>query len=958
MPAQSPRLLCCLFCLLLSVSLLQLAHAAAAPASEPTLLVTTPAERPVALQDLQIHSHIAGGVALTRIDMRFFNPGTRVLEGQLQFPLADGQHITGFALDINGQLHPAVAVDKVRARQVFESIVRRGADPALLEKTRGNFHRLRIYPLPAGGTRRVRLEYMELLPRQGGQRSWRLPLDFGAVDHFSLQLTIDGQAQRPQMLSPSGAMKWQRRPRGWQAELQQEASVLRGELRLQLPGPADQGPVVGEFAGQHYFHAELQLPAASQWRRPSPQLHLLWDASASGQRRDHARELAALDAYFRHWGSGTVWLQRLRDQAEQPRRYEVRRGNWQALRREIESTLYDGATALHGWRPTGSGDYLLVSDGLGNYGEAALPALPDGSRLYALHAATQADNVRLQALASRHGGRLLQLRHMSTRQAMQALLGETVQLLQASGRGISAVHVDGLSAPGWLRLAGSYDGRPVHVQLQLRQGRRVWQHTLQLDARTPRHALASRLWAQYRLQYLQAEPELQQQKIRELGRQFSLPTQETSLLVLESVQDHVRYDIEPPAHWRADFLRLRQEQQQSEELRQSEHLQRIADAFAEKIRWWEQRYPKDKPPAKLAVADARREAARGRMQEGMASLADADAAPLLAAERSLAPAPAAPAAAPGGARAAAADNALSITLQKWQPDEPYMQRMRQAAAADIYAIYLQERRHWSTSSAFFVDVADLLLEKKQTALGLRVLSNLAEMDLDNVAILRLLGYRLLQAGQPQLAVSILREVRTLAPDEAQSWRDLGLALDASGAKQQAIEHLYEVVRRPWDGRFAEIELIALAELNAIVASSARPLHTRHMDKRLLRNLPLDLRAVLSWDSNDSDMDLWVTDPNGEKCYYGNRFTRQGGRLSRDFTGGYGPEEFSLREARPGVYRIEANYFGDRQQVIAGATSLQLTLTTGFGTARARTQTVILRLKQQSDTVFVGEFRVQ
>ncbi len=66
-----------------------------------------------------------------------------MLEGELQFPLADGQQISGFALDINGEMRDAVPVPKDRSRQVFEEIARRGVDPGLLEQTAGNQFRLR-----------------------------------------------------------------------------------------------------------------------------------------------------------------------------------------------------------------------------------------------------------------------------------------------------------------------------------------------------------------------------------------------------------------------------------------------------------------------------------------------------------------------------------------------------------------------------------------------------------------------------------------------------------------------------------------------------------------------------------------------------------------------------------------------------------------------------------------------
>jgi tetratricopeptide (TPR) repeat protein len=270
---------------------------------------------------------------------------------------------------------------------------------------------------------------------------------------------------------------------------------------------------------------------------------------------------------------------------------------------------------------------------------------------------------------------------------------------------------------------------------------------------------------------------------------------------------------------------------------------------------------------------------------------------------------------------------------------------------------LDERPDWTDSSAFFLDAADLLFERKQPGLALRVLSNLAEMDLENRQLLRILAYRLLQAGYPEPAISVLRKVLELSRDEPQSWRDLGLAFQAAGRSQEAVDHLYRVVEGRWNPRFPEIELVALGELNAILATTETLVDTSHIDQRLLRNLPLDLRVVLTWDADNSDMDLWVTDPNGEKSYYGNRLSYQGGRVSPDFTTGYGPEEYSLKRAKPGRYLVQANFFGHSQQVVAGATTLQLDLFTHFGTPDQTRESVTLRLRGAKDVVTVGEFVV-
>jgi Ca-activated chloride channel family protein len=317
----------------------------------------------------------------------------------------------------------------------------------------------------------------------------------------------------------------------------------------------------------------------------------------------------------------------------------------------------------------------------------------------------------------------------------------------------------------------------------------------------------------------------------------------------------------------------------------------------------------------------------------------------------MAEAPAAAPPAPGAADAV-------IRLRPWRPDAPYAARLRAASRDNVYRVYLDERPDHVQSTAFFLDAADLLFEKGLPELGVRVLSNLAEMDLENRHILRILGYRLLQAGRHELAIPVFRKVLALSPEEPQSYRDLGLAHAAAREFQQAVDLLREVVVKPWHGRFPEVELIALAELNAIAANAGQPLDLSRIDPRLLRNLPLDVRVVLTWDADNTDIDLWVTDPNGEKAYYGHRLTYQGGRMSMDFTGGYGPEEFSLRIAKPGIYKVQANFYGHRQQTVAGATTLQAKFITGFGTPGQKERIVTLRLSGANEVIDVGEMEIR
>jgi uncharacterized protein YfaP (DUF2135 family) len=179
-----------------------------------------------------------------------------------------------------------------------------------------------------------------------------------------------------------------------------------------------------------------------------------------------------------------------------------------------------------------------------------------------------------------------------------------------------------------------------------------------------------------------------------------------------------------------------------------------------------------------------------------------------------------------------------------------------------------------------------------------------------------------------------------------------------GRPQEAVDALMAVVERPWDDRFGGIALITLAEINAIASREGGRLALPRLDPRLRQNLPLALRAVLSWDADNTDMDLWVAQPDGERCGYNHPRTAAGGRISQDFTGGYGPEEYSIRRAASGKYRIEVDYFGDSQVLVSGAVTVQVWLSTGFGTAGQRDRRMSVRLTPESDNVLVGEFEVQ
>jgi hypothetical protein len=949
----------------------------------PVRLEALGAERPIELRALGITSDITGRFAMTTVEMTFFNPNNRVLEGELQFPLLDGQTVTGFALSLAGGkkevMREAVPVDKAKGRRTFEAIERQNVDPALLEVTQGNNFKLRVYPLNPGDERRVRVTYGEALPDTRDGLLYRLPLAYAdKIGRLDIRIGAEGvKAPSVSGITAGGAGFEVSRAGDGAYNLSLSASDVSpgvGEIAIPFARAGEDGVYLGRRRDKTYFHAEVAAEAGADTApavRYPKTLSILWDASASGRSRDHAREFIFLGTFFAAARDIAVDLQRVRDVAEPAVKFEVKSGDWSALKKELDETVYDGATNLGAFDSGALSDmFFLFSDGLDNY--SAAPLSPPQKPLYALMSSPSADATRLKLLAANGG--VIDLRTFDpASDAISELLAPRARIISAEGPGVSDV-VWSRDGRGVFRLAGVVNGSDAKLSLTFEtpSGERV-KRDISLGSASEGSASGSvpYMWAAMKIESLEGEYDLNKGEIRRLGREFGIPTRETSLMVLETAADYARYDIDPPSDLKPEFDRLR-----ASIIAQSggqNKLRRVISEWKSRVDWWEKDFPKGPTPKPKTGAFGPEEGLPGttaNMPEYYADSAGAlrdGAREMSPSRQALAPdasfsrmsqsfseVKADEPVPPSPAREAA----MSIALRPWSPDEPYIRRMREARDEDLYRVYLDERPDYENSVPFFIDVSYQLSERGFEDLSLRVLSNLAEMNLENRQILRVLGYRLLEAGNAEQSVVIFRRVLALADDEPQSYRDLALAQDAAGDKQSAADMLYDAATRDFERDFPGIETIALTEMNAIIASSPNPLDTSKIDPRLRGNYPLDLRVVLAWDTDNTDIDLHVIDPNGEEAFYGAPLSYQGGRVSPDNTVGYGPEEYSLKKAKPGIYRVEVNFYGHSQQLISESTTIQLDFFTHYGEKTQKKESVTMRLKDAKDRIFVGEFEVK
>jgi len=115
--------------------------------------------------------------ALTYIDQEFYNPTNARLEGYYIFPIPEGAVIKKFTMFINGAETQAELLDAKKARAIYEEIVRKTLDPALLEYQGRGIFKVRIFPIEPRSTKRVKISYNQILEKDNGTIEYLYPLN-------------------------------------------------------------------------------------------------------------------------------------------------------------------------------------------------------------------------------------------------------------------------------------------------------------------------------------------------------------------------------------------------------------------------------------------------------------------------------------------------------------------------------------------------------------------------------------------------------------------------------------------------------------------------------------------------------------------------------------------------------------------------------------------------------------
>lgn len=921
---------------------------------------------------IQVHGQLADVV----LRLRFLNPTSRTLEGDFALQLPPGAVVTGYGLDVNGVMVPGTLMAREVAEEVYDDTVRQGIDPGVARLDDTNRFTTRVFPIfpEQGRTIEVRLA----LPA-GPDGTIRLPL-LSASPITRMRIDVAGAGQ----VAVEGPLHQQlgagRASGGvWTATDAAGASVAIT--------PTEPGAVLARHAsGATLFAIPVQARPAGQ---AGGLLRIYWDGSRSTREAPRDSEIAALEALVaraRPASIEVVALNELPGQTAAPRATVLATATPQALRAHLTGLPTGGVTRFAGLsavRPARADHCVLVSDGV-----TTIDGF-DGSRwpcpLDTISAAPGQRADVLAAVAARTGGQHVDLRGAAPDTVARALTGARADLAAIRASDGTAVPYLVQRLPSGALIAIGERPAGDGLVLETSSGSRSLSFSGLADRS---HQAAGALWGLSQASGLVAAGQTDAEALTRVARRWQVLTRETSFLVLERVQDYIRAGIEPPAILGADFAGAYKtalaEKEAGEAQARAVRLDQVTFSWREMMAWWEAPLqpaspampgrPEDgeagpptalpagipPPPAPPPPPPAPPPPPPPPTPPGLAPVAGAVSDEMMARR--------APASAEGAAADAAAPaRSTGIGLAPWSPERAYLTPVRALDAGDgpgFWRLYPQLEAEYGVAPAFYFDMAEWLFRFGPRASAGAEAARIASTALDVPGASRqtrlILASRLVRYGDFAGAVRLYEQLAATPPLKPQALRSLALALvtqadsgtlSAEAARQarlRALDLLMRTVLGVWEGAYDGIEMISLMEANRLAVRLRQDGVPAAQIEALLpaaltRLLDVDLRVTLEWNTDRSDMDLWVDEPSGERCYYANSRTASGGRISNDMTNGFGPEEYLLRRAPAGDYVIQANVFRPDTLDRNGVTSVTVRLWRDWGRPTERMESFVAEI---------------
>ncbi|OYX26125.1 MAG: hypothetical protein B7Z06_06180 [Flavobacteriales bacterium 32-35-8] len=281
----------------------------------------------------------------------------------------------------------------------------------------------------------------------------------------------------------------------------------------------------------------------------------------------------------------------------------------------------------------------------------------------------------------------------------------------------------------------------------------------------------------------------------------------------------------------------------------------------------------------------------------------------------------------------------SLKVKESLLEEPYIKELSIAKSAEeAYKLYLIQKDQYGHLPTYYLNVYNYFKKWKDRNYELRILFNDVIKDLDKPEQLKALAYLLEASKEYKLAINIYNQILRLLPDDLQSFRDLALIYKNIGLEQESTAILNNLIS---DENNDSEGVLEFSDIDDILVNDGV-------------NVTHDIRIVIDWNRYDADINLQVIDPSREICNYENPKTKQGGQLAQNMLQGYGPEEFTLKNAKKGSYFVMVNYSLKDSEETTKPTYVKLTMFKDYGKSTEITEIKVLKLTEPQDGLVIAK----
>ena len=546
-------------------------------------------------QSSDVRVELADRVLRYEITETFVNRGSRVGEADFMFPLPKGAAFQDLKLSINGELVAGETMNADRARQIYEEIVRRQRDPALLEWMGYGLLRARIFPIAPGEEKKVVVRFQTVAQREGdalridyfrGVRTSQRETNQRSEGRMSFVLTYPDDPMYGRAYSPThsidegpystdtyGDRSFASNYRGSTRRV--VIRDARGEVTLLIPIRRSTAAAISLLAsapGNDDGFALITLsPPAVQPRAVPRDLTFVMDVSGSmsGEKIEQARaagkqilrSLSPMDRFRLIDFSSDV--RTFRDNFSAATRENIR-----AAERYLDDLDAQGSTNISGAldealsspvQPGRLPIVLFLTDGQPTVGERDASVIASNvakqrgvRRLFTFGVGADLNVSLIEQLALEGRGTASFVRpDESVERAVGIVASRLTSPLvtdvrvHADGVRLRKMHPSGpvdIFAGEDLVILSRYDGSGnavVRFDGQTTNGPVSWSTRVYFPERSRENPFVARLWATQRVGYLSAEKRKHggsqeiNDEIRDLGERFGIPTEFSSYLVVE-----------------------------------------------------------------------------------------------------------------------------------------------------------------------------------------------------------------------------------------------------------------------------------------------------------------------------------------------------------------------------------------------------------------------------------------